>query len=92
MNEAGTPTPHDVSFREGYAHGVEHAGGGSYSQAWRQFGTQTQNKRGQWVPSIPLPLFTFPHRHRCECKRTFWTMDGYRNTPTPARNEQNGTP
>jgi hypothetical protein len=37
-----------------------------------------QNKRGQWMPAIPLPLFTFPHRHRCECERAFWTMDGYR--------------
>jgi hypothetical protein len=36
------------------------------------------NDRGEWVPSIPLPLFTFPHRHRCECDRSFWTMSGYR--------------
>ena len=31
-----------------------------------------------WVPSIPLPLFIFPHRHRCDCGRAFWTLNGYR--------------
>lgn len=44
----------------------------------RTTGVQTQNKRGEWVPAIPLPLFTWPHRHRCSCGRSFWTMGGYR--------------
>jgi hypothetical protein len=39
---------------------------------------QTTNDRGQWVPAIPFPLFVWPHRHRCECGRWFWTMGGYR--------------
>ena len=38
----------------------------------------TQNRDGKWVPAIPLPLFVFPHRHRCECGQAFWTMPGYR--------------
>lgn len=42
----------------------------------------TQNRRGEWVPSIPLPLFvgildTRLMRHRCSCGQTFWTMRGY---------------
>jgi hypothetical protein len=35
-----------------------------------------QNARGEWVPAIPLPFFGV--RKRCECGRSFWTMDGYR--------------
>jgi len=75
--EAGQPTQWDIAFREGYAHGLANSQGISYGEAWKQ-AVQTQNKRGQWVPSIPLPLFTWPHRFRCTCKRTFWTMRGYR--------------
>jgi hypothetical protein len=37
-----------------------------------------QNDRGEWVPSIPLPLYVWPHRHRCKCGRSFWTVAGYR--------------
>jgi hypothetical protein len=36
----------------------------------------TQNARGKWVPSIPLPLYGL--RKRCCCGRRFWTEDGYR--------------
>ena len=43
---------------------------------------QTQNKSGQWVPSVPLPLFGF--RKRCHCGRKFWTMPGYRGHYTLA--------
>lgn len=35
----------------------------------------TQNKRGEWVPAIPLPLYGL--RKRCECGRKFWTAEGY---------------
>jgi len=35
------------------------------------------NERGQWVPSIPLPLYILL-RCRCECGRAFWTAAGYR--------------
>ena len=38
---------------------------------------QVQNERGQWVPAIPLPYHGL--RHRCDCGRKFWTMDGYRS-------------
>ena len=38
--------------------------------------TQVENKRGEWVPSIPLPYYEM--KKRCECGRRFWTMDGYR--------------
>ncbi len=40
--------------------------------------TSTQNARGQWVPAIPLPLYLPLHRYRCDCKRAFWTVGGYR--------------
>jgi hypothetical protein len=38
--------------------------------------TRTQNKRGEWWPSIPLPFYGL--RKRCYCGRKFWTMEGYR--------------
>jgi hypothetical protein len=37
----------------------------------------TQNSHSQWVPAIPLPYYLRAHRFRCDCRRTFWTMDGY---------------
>lgn len=77
MSEAGQPTQWDIAFREGYAHGLKKSQGLSYREAWKQ-AAQTQNQRGEWVPAIPLPLFTFPHRHQCSCGQSFWTMDGYR--------------
>ena len=39
--------------------------------------TMTQNKRGEWVPAIPFPLFG-PRRKCLRCGTKFWTMDGYR--------------
>ena len=39
---------------------------------------QTQNRRGEWVTAIPLPLFLWPHRCHCACGRWFWTLAGYR--------------
>lgn len=40
---------------------------------------QTQNKRGEWVPAVPLPLYLSWHRYQCGCgKATFWTIEGYR--------------
>lgn len=38
---------------------------------------QAQNKRGEWVPAIPLPLYAWG-RKWCGCGRPFWTEDGYR--------------
>jgi len=35
----------------------------------------TQNKRGEWVPSIPVPFYGI--RKTCCCGRKFWTMRGY---------------
>jgi len=40
-------------------------------------GISVKNRRGEWVPAVPLPQFTFPHRHECSCRRSFWTMAGY---------------
>jgi hypothetical protein len=34
-----------------------------------------QNRRGEWVPSIPLPFQGF--RKVCSCGAKFWTMKGY---------------
>ncbi len=78
MTEAGQPTQWDIAWREGYAHGLAKSQGIPYRKAWQLADVSTQNSKGQWVPAIPLPLFTWPHRHRCTCKRTFWTMNGYR--------------
>ena len=36
---------------------------------------ETQNSRGEWVPSIPLPFYGL--RKRCCCGRKFWTVVGY---------------
>ena len=36
----------------------------------------TQNRRGDWVPSIPLPFLGF--RKTCSCGEKFWTMKSYR--------------
>lgn len=36
-----------------------------------------QNKRGEWVPEIPLPWVLFGHV-RCECGRRFLTQRRYR--------------
>ncbi len=76
MSEAGQPTRWDIAFREGYAHGISNSRGIPYREAWKHAGTQTQNKRGQWVPAIPLPFYGL--RKHCHCGRKFWTMDGYR--------------
>lgn len=38
--------------------------------------SQVQNKRGEWVPDIPVPFYGL--RKRCTCGRKFWTMGGYR--------------
>ncbi len=77
MSEAGEPTKWDSAFREGYARGLEHSRSIPYREAWKQ-AAMTQNKAGEWVPSIPLPFFGWPHWYRCQCRRWFWTMDGYR--------------
>ena len=36
----------------------------------------TKNKRGEWVPNIPLPYFGF-FKKGCSCGASFYTMDGY---------------
>lgn len=52
-------------------------------------GTTQQNRRGGWVPAIPLPMLLPLGRRQCQhpatapqrgrvCGRTFWTQDGYR--------------
>lgn len=38
--------------------------------------TQTTNKRGDWVPSIPVPFYG--RRKHCRCGRRFWTEQRYR--------------
>lgn len=53
---------------------------------------ETQNTRGVWVPSIPLPFYEI--RKRCECGRKFWTNEGYeghyalRHILYPAENQE----
>jgi hypothetical protein len=90
-SEAGSPTLWDNAWREGHAHGLMDALGVPYRTAWQatvrmaaghglgiSTGTSTLNARGEWVPAIPLPLFAWPHRYRCSCRRWFWTMNRYR--------------
>lgn len=37
----------------------------------------TQNRRGEWVPSIPLPMYGL--RKKCwVCGKKFWTEERYR--------------
>lgn len=38
--------------------------------------TQTKNTRGEWIPAIPEPYYHVI-RKECECKRKFWTREGY---------------
>jgi hypothetical protein len=38
---------------------------------------QTRNRRGEWVPSIPFPLYT-RRRCVCECGRRFRDAEAYR--------------
>ena len=90
MTEAGTPTTWDNAWREGHAKGMEHALGIPYREAFLRTmamldgkpldttSAQTENTWGEWVPAIPLPLFMWPHRYRCECGQAFWTLRGYR--------------
>lgn len=51
--------------------------GGSLKPPRYSDGTQTRNRSGDWVPSVPLPLL-LRLRNRCSCGRKFWTMAGYR--------------
>jgi hypothetical protein len=86
--ETGKPTLWDSAWREGHAHGLMHALGMSYKDAWARTtmvlsgepldkaSVTTRNERGEWVPSVPLPLYGL--RKRCECGRRFWTAGGYR--------------
>ena len=43
--------------------------------------TTTMNHRGEWVPSIPLPLYEqwplMPTRYRCSCGQKFKTEKAY---------------
>lgn len=38
-------------------------------------GMSAQNRRGEWVPAIPLPFFGL--RKHCSCGEKFWTQKGY---------------
>jgi hypothetical protein len=35
-----------------------------------------QNRRGEWVPAVPVPFYGF--RKQCSCGAKFWTEKGYR--------------
>jgi hypothetical protein len=36
---------------------------------------QMENKRGEWVPSIPLPLYGL--KKKCSCGASFWKEENY---------------
>jgi hypothetical protein len=44
--------------------------------SWSDGNTSTENRRGEWVPAIPLPYYLLA-RYRCDCGRKFWTLPGY---------------
>ena len=37
--------------------------------------TTTQNKKGQWVPAIPLPYYGL--KKECGCGKSFWKEENY---------------
>lgn len=39
---------------------------------------QVQNKRGEWIPAIPEPMYVLG-RKKCDCGAAFWTLRGYRS-------------
>ncbi len=34
-----------------------------------------ENKRGEWIPAIPLPFYGL--KKRCNCGRSFWKFKNY---------------
>lgn len=38
---------------------------------------RTQNTRGEWVPSIPLPFYGRGNRCTCQCNRRFKGDEAY---------------
>ncbi len=40
--------------------------------------TQMQNKRGEWVLTIPVPSYLSFGRTQCSCKRKFWGSQAYK--------------
>lgn len=38
-------------------------------------GIQSENKYGEYVPSIPFPYYGL--KKHCDCGRKFWTEEGY---------------
>jgi hypothetical protein len=45
--------------------------------SWSDGNTCVQNRRGEWIPAIPLPYYLPLVRYRCGCGRVFWTLRGY---------------
>lgn len=41
-------------------------------------GPMAENRRGQWVQSVPLPFYGRVRKTCMHCGRKFWTEDGYR--------------
>lgn len=39
---------------------------------------QMQNRRGEWVAAIPLPIFRLWLKECPECRERFYTTEGYR--------------
>lgn len=38
--------------------------------------TQTQNKKGEWIPAIEEPYYLL-FRKRCRCGKKFWSAERY---------------
>lgn len=41
-------------------------------------GVSAQNKRGEWVPAIEVPLYISFGRYECRCGRRFWSEEAYK--------------
>jgi len=44
---------------------------------WSDGNTSVENRRGEWIPAIPLPFHLWLAGYRCDCGRKFWTQRGY---------------
>jgi hypothetical protein len=56
-----TPQPEDIALLHG---------------SWSDGNTSVENRRGEWIPSIPLP-WPLLAGYRCSCGRRSWTLPGY---------------
>ena len=45
--------------------------------SWSDGNTCAANRRGEWIPAIPLPFPGYFGEYRCDCGRVFWRLASY---------------